>query len=92
VDYTDDFNQSQTITQTLQVEVLESDPIIDPGDSGEDGGVEPPPAAQETLWQMVWRFIRGLLGLDSARPAPTGPDDFVPPDEGPIIVPPGGKG
>jgi hypothetical protein len=95
VDYTDDFNQLQTITQTLQVEVLESGPIIDPGDTGGNGGSEPPPTAPETLWQMVWRFIRGLLGLDSAPSTPAGPTDsgdFPPPTDGPIIVPPGGKG
>ncbi len=78
IDYTDDFNQAQQIVKTLPIEVLEA-PVIEPG--GEGGipgegpqgvpgpGVQPPD--QETFWQKVWRFIRGMLGLDSGLSNPT---------------------
>jgi hypothetical protein len=73
IEYTDHFNQSQTITQTLQVEVQEAIPMEPGTEGGGVGGemIEPPPAP-ETFLQAVWRFIRGMLGLDSARSAPGG--------------------
>jgi hypothetical protein len=88
VDYTDDFNQAQRITQTLTVEVMDV-PIIDPGtDPGGEGPIEPPPPQPEGLWQTILRFVRGLLGLDSGQP-PTDPgvfpgegEGFPPPDDG----------
>ena len=80
VDYTDDFNQPQSITRTLTVEVLDV-PIIDPGtDPGGETPIEPP-VQSETLWQKVMRFVRGLLGLDSGMPS-TDPGVFPIPEDG----------
>jgi uncharacterized repeat protein (TIGR01451 family) len=81
--YSDDFNQPQVLTRTLEVEVLEA-PIIEP-DTGNGGMPEPMPETQETFLQKVWRFIRGLLGLDSGVQTPTEyeyPQEEVPIDEG----------
>lgn len=83
VDYTDDFNQAQRITQTLTVEVMDV-PIIDPGtDPGSEGPIEPPPTEPEGLWQTIMRFVRGLLGLDSGQPTtdPGFPGEGVPPPD-----------
>ena len=68
IDYTDDFNQQRTINRSLEIEVMEGmeEPIIEPGMEG-GGEVMPIPAEESTL-QKVWRFIRGLFGLDSAPP------------------------
>lgn len=71
VDYTDDFNQPQKITRTLQVTVLEA-PAVEPGmsDPGLEGGKEVAPIpVPETFIQKVWRFVRGLIGLDSGLPS-----------------------
>ena len=71
IDYIDDFNQPRTINRTLEIEVMEGfvEPVFDP--SLEGGGVveEIPLPGNESVWQKVWRFIRGLLGLDSAPPS-----------------------
>ncbi len=65
VDYTDDFNQHQTINETIPVEIQEA-MIMEP---------EPYPfpdspmeAQPETFWQKVIRFFSGLIGLDSSSP------------------------
>jgi len=74
VDFTDDFNQLQVISRTLSLEVVDApiiDPPIDGGEIPEDGGLSPS-LEPETLLQKLWRFILGLLGLDSARPAAGG--------------------
>jgi len=93
IDYLDDFNDPQQIQQTLSVDVLEAS---FPEEGGGGGGgpegpiVEIPP---ETFWQQVVRFLRGLLGLDSAGPQPLLPTEA--PFEGPgpgIPVPVGPKG
>jgi hypothetical protein len=70
IPYTDDFGQQQMITGALDIEVQEALPI-EPFPDG--GGYEPLPVEPETFWQKVWRFIRGLLGLDSARILPETP-------------------
>ena len=66
VDYLDDFNQSQVISQTITVEVLDIG-VIEP-DMGIDGSeeIEPPVEQPETFFQKLWRFILGFLGLDSS--------------------------
>jgi hypothetical protein len=72
IDYTDDFNQSRTVNRTLQIEVMEAfeEPILEPGVGGEGGGeVFPPPVGEESTLQKIWRFVLGILGLDSAPPS-----------------------
>jgi hypothetical protein len=66
VDYTDDFNQAQAITETLSVEVME--PLGPPPGSEGPGPVEPVPSAEETFGQVALRAFLGLIGLDSGRP------------------------
>lgn len=82
VNFTDDFNQPQAFTQTLTVDVLEGsgmEPGIEgPGEPGAPG-FEPSPTTPETFWQKAWRFVRGLLGLDSGLATAAGPGD-MPPD------------
>ncbi|MDA0245466.1 MAG: IPT/TIG domain-containing protein [Chloroflexi bacterium] len=81
VGYTDDFGQPQTITQTVEVEVMEGfvPPFPDEGgefeppiDGGGEGGEEvvEPPLEEETWGAWLWRAFLGLLGLSSAPPAP----------------------
>jgi IPT/TIG domain-containing protein len=97
IDYTDDFNQARTLTRKLEIEVMEGmsegPDVVDPSFKGEGSGAsEIPIAAEETTLQKVWRFILGLLGLDSAPPS--GGEEIVP-QEGPTvpqIKPSGGKG
>jgi hypothetical protein len=74
IDYTDDFNQSRTITRALEIEVLEGfeEPIVAPGMEGGGGEVFPAPV-EESAFQKIWRFILGLLGLDSAPPSNNDP-------------------
>jgi hypothetical protein len=92
IDYTDDFNQPRTITRTLEVEVMEAfeEPTPDPA-LGE--GLEGIPIqSEEKTLQKVWRFILGVLGLDSAPPS-NGDPGIVPvePQDGPLPGPePGG--
>lgn len=93
IDYTDDFNQPRTLTRKLEIEVMEGmmeGPIIDPsieggggGGFGEDG--MPIMTEPETPLQKVWRFVLGLLGLDSAPPSDGGGEQIMP--EGEPIVP-----
>lgn len=86
IDYTDDFNQSRTITRGLEIEVMEA--MIEPPMEGppfDDGGFPAP--SQEGIWQKIWRFILGLLGLDSA-PSKDGAPGTGPQIEEPIPVPP----
>lgn len=91
VDYVDDFNQQQVIEQTLTLEVLAAEPI--PEDFGGGGGgvvVEPEAPQPESFWAMVLRFLRGLIGLDSA-PVESAPVEGLP-TEGPIQIVPGAPG
>jgi uncharacterized repeat protein (TIGR01451 family) len=101
VDYTDDFNQPQKITATLEVNVLEGGPI-EPGPGGEPPGGEGPgipPPVEETAWDKFLRFLSGFFGLDSAVPQPAFPGGEFPPGEippgqepQPVPVQPGPKG
>jgi hypothetical protein len=65
IDYTDDFNQLQVISETLTVEVMDQ-PVIEPpmdnGETGNGGVIQPQP---ETFLQKLWRLFLGLIGLDS---------------------------
>lgn len=81
--YSDDFNQPQVLTRTLEIEVLEA-PVFEP-DTGNGGMPEPMPETQETFLQKVWRFIRGLLGLESGVQTPIEyeyPQEEIPIEEG----------
>lgn len=78
VNYTDDFNQPQQIVKTLTVEVSEAPMFEPPTDGGLDPGTnggEPFPTVEETLWQKIVRFIKGLFGLGSETTTPTTPGE-----------------
>ncbi len=96
IQYTDDFNQSRSIEQTLVLTVEPMPVYEDPyGENPMDpsmpdmGSMEP-----ETIWQKILRFLLGLLGFDSAKPAE--PEYILPVEQEeyqqPIVVPGGGKG
>ncbi len=90
INYTDDFNQAQVITATLNVEVMESapiDPVFPPDGGGGDPDIENP---QESFTDMLVRFLKGLFGLGSGRTSPgvTGP--LMPSQPEVIVVPPKG--
>lgn len=92
IDYVDDFNQSRTLTQTLTLDVLDMpfEPTLDPSYPTDDSGViVDPSAGGETFWQKAWRFILGLLGLDSGIPAGNMPTDIIPAEPEIIEVVPG---
>jgi hypothetical protein len=59
VHYLDDFNQPQVLTETITVEIREvqvAEPIAETEeDAGDDDG----------FWDLVFRFVRGMLGLGS---------------------------
>ncbi len=67
IDYTDDFNDPQRLTRTMEI-------MVEPTPSyyGPPEGYPTPPveSGEESggFWQGVWRFLRGLLGLDSSIP------------------------
>ena len=89
VNYTDDFRQPAVITDTLEIEVLESppmepvDPGMMPGESGEGGGEFPADGGDggtETIWQRLWRFLLGLFGLGSEPGGGQPQEEMVPVD------------
>jgi hypothetical protein len=69
VNYLDDFNQPQLFEETLTVQVEGPDEPGEAGLEGEDGlvvdGETAVPPEEESFGQLLWRFIRGLLGLGS---------------------------
>lgn len=81
IEYTDDFSKVRSIDKTLEVEVLEA-PEMGPGMGGGQGEFVPPPQQPETLMQAIWRFIRGFIGLDSARSDTGSPSIQGMPSEG----------
>ena len=87
IDYTDDFNQARTVTQTLTLDVTDMGVEPTPDLSKPGGGIEVS-SAPESFWQKAWRFILGLLGLDSGAPS------TAPAVEQPTVIPivPGGAG
>ncbi len=92
IDYTDDFNQERTVEKTIELTAEEGfiEPTPDPNMPVDPGMM---PGAEETFFQKTWRFILGLLGLDSAPP-PSSPEMPLP-SEGemmPVPVPGGGGG
>lgn len=64
VDFIDDFNQPQQISRDLEVFVVEAPPMEFPEEMDPGAPVMEP--AQETFWQVLWRIIKGLIGLDSS--------------------------
>jgi hypothetical protein len=94
IDYTDDFNQARTLNRTLQIEVMEGfeEPVLEPGMEG-GGGEGFPVPTEETTLQKAWRFILGLLGLDSAPPSNSDPGIVPGPGiEEPLPAPKPGTG
>jgi hypothetical protein len=96
IEYTDDFNQPRTIEKTLDVTVEEAsvDPMLDPGMEGTGGGMEGSEistVSDESFGKKAWRFVLGILGLDSAPPAEV---PVVDPslEEMPVPIPAGGGG
>jgi hypothetical protein len=104
INYTDDFNQARTVEKVISVEVIEAPPVepgpetpgLEPGmGPGGEGFPVDPGVVQETFWQKALRFLKGLVGLDSApaQPAfPTGPEEAPPAEPVPAPLAPGGKG
>lgn len=71
INYTDDFNQPRTITQSLEVSVEEM-PTPEPGTmEGTGEGFVPEPLA-ETFGQKLLRFVKGMFGLGSGLPQTPG--------------------
>jgi hypothetical protein len=78
VSYQDVFGKTQTITTELSIEVNESLANTNPalqftpgaGQSGTEGfpGGQ---TSQESIWQVIFRFFRGLIGLDSSSSQPS---------------------
>ncbi len=93
IDYVDDFNEQRVIQKTLVVEVMEglAEPTPDPSLNGGGGG-EFIPADEEDTLHKIFRFIKGLFGLDSAWPVWQPPGGSSEPSETKPITAPAGKG
>jgi len=92
IDYTNDFNEREVISETLTVDVIEQPVIEPPVDGGQNGNSIVIPSQPETFLQKVWRIILGLIGLDSGANSSQSPVNDQPlettnPGEQPIIVP-----
>ncbi len=89
IEYVDDFNQSRTITKKLDIEVQEGfvEPTPDPSMNGGGGGEIV--TEDETTLHKIFRFIKGLFGLDSAWPVWQAPGGGAPIEQ-PIQSPSGG--
>jgi hypothetical protein len=110
ITYTDDFNQARSVVQKISLDVMEGfngepgmgpgmeGPGLEPGmGPGMDGVSGEMPLGNETFWQKALRFLKGLIGLDSAPPQPGAPvegfpDGFPGDEPQPAPVRPGGKG
>jgi uncharacterized repeat protein (TIGR01451 family) len=93
IEYTDDFNQPRTLTDTLDLTVEEAsmEAPLEPSMGG-GGGEEIGVSVEETFLQKAWRFVLGLFGLDSAPPGGDIPVEPVPGEEKPVPVRPSGGG
>jgi hypothetical protein len=92
VAYTDDFNQPQAITKTLELEVMDM-PELPPEGEGFPGGEMPPevmPEPTESWRTKLWRFFLGMVGLSSGPTTPA-TDGGMPPF-GPEMPPVDGGG
>ncbi|MEA3310564.1 MAG: hypothetical protein U9Q70_13800 [Chloroflexota bacterium] len=63
--YRDDFNQTQSISQTLTLEVQGQPEAHAPGEPGMSEAENPAEEQPETIWQKIGRAIKGFLGLGS---------------------------
>ena len=80
VNYTDDFNQQRVIVQNMSIEVQEM-PAPEPMPEGQDPNFPTDgngSSGNETLWQKIVRFFKGLFGLDSSPSTPEGPVEEIP--------------
>ncbi len=92
ISYTDDFNQPRVIEQSITIQVEEE--MIMPTEEvplGPDGLPLQPEPVEETLGQKILRFLKGLIGLDSAPPQPESIPTEMENTEKPVVIP-GGKG
>ena len=78
VSYQDVFANTQTITAELSIEVNESTSNPNPSlqftpGAGQMGAEDFPggQTSQESVWQVILRFLRGLVGLDSSSTQPS---------------------
>jgi hypothetical protein len=97
IEYVDDFNQPRTITKTLEIEVTEGFVEPTPAPSivgGGGGGGGDFVTSDETTLHKIFRFIKGLFGLDSAWPVWQAPGGSVESPNQPTvpIAVPAGKG
>ncbi|MCD4737746.1 MAG: hypothetical protein K8R89_00610, partial [Anaerolineae bacterium] len=65
ITYRDDFNQTQSISQTLTLEVQSQPDALTPGEPGMSEADNPVEEQPETIWQKIGRAIKGFLGLGS---------------------------
>jgi hypothetical protein len=91
IDYTNDFNQPQVISETLSVDVMDQSVILPPVDGNQGDGTNIPPQSPETFLHKVWRFVLGLIGLDSglgtAKSTNNNPAVETPSPQKPVIIP-----
>ncbi|MCB8976891.1 MAG: IPT/TIG domain-containing protein [Ardenticatenaceae bacterium] len=90
VNYTDDFNQPQVLTQTLTINVVEAFFPEEPFEPFPEENIPEVVVEPETFGQKVWRFVLGLLGLSSGVPQPAQTDFGIPGDfpvDGPVDAP-----
>lgn len=81
VAYTDDFNQPQVITKTLELEVMPMPELPPEGEPGMEGEMPPEmiPEAPESWRSKLWRFLLGMVGLSSGPTTPEGGGGMMPP-------------
>lgn len=80
VNYTDDFNQQRVIVQNMSIEVQEM-PAPESMPEGQDPNFPTDgnsSSGNETLWQKIVRFFKGLFGLDSSPAVPETPIEEIP--------------
>ena len=80
VNYTDDFNQQRVIIQNMSIEVQEMQ-APEPMPEGQDPNFPTDgngSIGNETLWQKIVRFFKGLFGLDSSPSVPETPIEEIP--------------
>lgn len=70
ITYLDDFNQTRSIEKTLSIDVTDM-PTPEPLPMNPDGTpINPQMPQEQTVWQKIGAFFRGLFGLDSSSNTP----------------------